>query len=60
MLGCCTASYAWLIYIALKPIALAGIAAFMLFWLIWAWRYPGSEEEYDRRVTNGLRIGWFK
>jgi len=60
MLGCCAASYAWLLYIALKPVALVGIAAFMLFWLVWAWRYPGSEEEYQRRIDNGLRIGWLK
>lgn len=60
MLTCCVASYAWLLYIALKPIALVSIGLFMLFWLIWAWRYPGSEAEYDRRVKNGLRIGWMK
>lgn len=60
MLTCCVASYAWLLYIALKPIALVGIAAFMIFWLVWAWRYPGSYEEYDRRVAAGKRIGWLK
>lgn len=58
MLACCSASYAWLLYIALKPIALVSIALFMLFWLVWAWRYPGSEEEYDRRVSEGKKIGW--
>ena len=60
MLGCCAASYAWLIYISMKPIALVSIGLFMLFWLIWAWRYPGSHEEYDRRVAAGKRIGWLK
>lgn len=60
MLSCCAASYAWLLYIQLKPIALIGIAAFMLFWLVWAWRYPGSHEEYDRRVQEGKKIGWLK
>ena len=60
MLTCCVASYAWLVYIALKPIALIGIAVFMAFWLVWAWRYPGSHEEYDRRVAAGKRIGWLK
>lgn len=60
MLACCSASYAWLLYIALKPVALVSIAVFMLFWLIWAWRYPGSIAEYDRRVSAGERIGWFK
>lgn len=60
MLACCAFSYAWIWYLALKPAALIGIGAFMLFWLVWAWRYPGSEEEYDRRVAEGLRIGWLK
>lgn len=60
MLACCVASYAWLLYIQLKPIALVSIGLFMLFWLVWAWRYPGSAEEYDRRVAAGKRIGWLK
>jgi len=60
MLICCLASYVWLIYIALSPIALIGIGAFMLFWIIWAWRYPGSIEEYNYRVAEGKKIGWFK
>jgi hypothetical protein len=32
----------------------------MLFWLVWAWRYPGSEEEWKRRVKAGKKIGWRK
>lgn len=60
MLTCCAASYAWLLYIALKPIALVSIALFMIFWLVWAWRYPGSHAEYDRRVASGEKIGWLK
>jgi hypothetical protein len=60
MLGCCAASYAWLLYISMKPAGLISVGAFMLFWLIWAWRYPGSVEEYDRRVAAGKRIGWLK
>lgn len=60
MLACCSLSYAWLLYLALKPIALVSIALFMLFWLVWAWRYPGSEEEYDLRIANSKKIGWLK
>ncbi len=32
---------------------------FMLFVAIWAWRYPSSVEEHDRRIDNGKKIGWF-
>ena len=33
---------------------------FMLGVAIWAWRYPGSLEEHERRVKAGLRIAWLK
>jgi uncharacterized membrane protein YbaN (DUF454 family) len=37
-----------------------GIGAMMLLVSIWAWRYPGTVEEYQQRVANGLKVGWFK
>lgn len=40
--------------------ALIGSGTFMLLVAIWAWRYPGSEEEYQRRVNEGKRIAWLK
>lgn len=27
---------------------------------IWAWKFPSSVEEYDRRIKLGERIGWIK
>ena len=33
---------------------------FMMLCAVWAWRYPGSVEEWQRRVSNGLKVGWFK
>ena len=32
----------------------------MLLVAIWAWRYPGSVDEYNRRVDTGSRIAWLK
>jgi len=32
---------------------------FMFFVALWAWRFPGSVEEHDRRIANGKKIGWF-
>jgi hypothetical protein len=26
---------------------------------IWAWRFPGSVDEYDQRIAKGKKIGWF-
>ena len=40
-----------------RGIAYTGI--FMLCVAVWAWRWPGSVEEHDRRITNGKKIGWF-
>lgn len=36
------------------------VGMFMLLGLIFALRYPGSEDEYERRKRLGLRIGWLK
>lgn len=33
---------------------------FMLLVGGWAWRYPGSEAEYAKRVKLGKRIAWLK
>lgn len=60
MFACCAISYAWLIAIPLSNAGLISVGLFMLFWLAWAWRYPGSEEEYQYRVDNGKRVGWLK
>jgi len=32
---------------------------FMALVAIWAWRYPGTLNEYDRRVEQGKRVAWF-
>ena len=35
-------------------------AGFMALVAIWAWRYPSSVAEYDKRTKLGKKIGWFK
>ena len=35
-------------------------AVFMLLVGVWAWRYPGSVEEQERRVREGKRIAWIR
>lgn len=43
------------------PLRIVGYAAFtFLLICIWAFRYPGSEKEYNRRVKEGKKIGWLK
>ncbi len=40
----------------IKAIAWSG--GFMLAVAVWAWRYPGSEQEYNARVEAGKRVAW--
>jgi len=43
------------------PLRIVGYASFtFLLICIWAFRYPGSVEEYNKRVKEGKKIGWFK
>ena len=37
-----------------------GLGLFMASVAIWAWRFPSSVEEYDKRKAEGRKIGWFK
>lgn len=34
-------------------------AIFMALVAIWAWRYPSTVEEHDRRIEQGRKVGWF-
>mgnify|MGYP001604402584 FL=1 len=43
-----------------NPAAVIGTGAFMILVAGWAWRFPGSEAEHQRRVDAGERIGWFR
>ena len=41
-------------------VAIYWTGAFMACVVVWGWRYPGSEEEYQRRVDAGKRIAWLR
>ena len=46
-------------FTGVKPIGIISTAIFMGLVAIWAWRFPGSIAEYDRRIAEGRKIGWF-
>jgi uncharacterized membrane protein YbaN (DUF454 family) len=48
----------WLTAIPVRGIIYAAI--FMLLVAVWAWRFPGSIGEYQRRIHSGEKIGWLK
>ena len=43
--------------VPVKGVVYTGI--FMVLVAVWAWRYPSSVEEHDRRIAEGRKIGWF-
>lgn len=40
--------------------ALLWTGGFMALVAIWAWKFPSTPEEHDRRKASGKKIGWFK
>ena len=34
--------------------------SFMALVAVWAWRFPATVEEHDRRKSQGKRIGWIR
>lgn len=37
-----------------------GVGLIMLITSTWVWRYPSSEEEAQRRIAQGMPLGWFR
>lgn len=47
-------------FTGVKLIGIVSTAVFMALLAVWAWRFPGSVEEHDRRKLNDEKIGWLK
>lgn len=50
--------FLWFTTENIKAVAWSG--GFMVLVAIWAWRFPGSVNEQERRVAAGKRIAWLK
>jgi uncharacterized membrane protein YbaN (DUF454 family) len=59
MLGMMTTSLIIMFFTGVKPIGVVSTAVFMAIVAVWAWRFPGSVAEYDKRIAEGRKIGWF-
>ena len=59
MIGMMTLSLALMWGSGVKPIGIISTAVFMALVAIWAWKYPSSVEEHDRRIAEGRKVGWF-
>ena len=53
-----TLAFTWFATGNIKAVMYSGI--FMLGVAIWSWRYPGSVNEYNRRVESKERIAWLR
>jgi uncharacterized membrane protein YbaN (DUF454 family) len=59
MLAMMGTSLTIMFFTGVKPIGVISTAVFMALVAIWAWRFPGSVEEHDKRIAEGRKIGWF-
>ena len=59
MIGMMTLSLVLMTISGVKPIGVISTAVFMALVAVWAWRYPSSVEEHDKRIAEGKKIGWF-
>ena len=59
MLASMSVSLLIMFFTGVKPIGIISTAIFMGLVACWAWRFPGSVAEYDNRIAEGRKIGWF-
>jgi uncharacterized membrane protein YbaN (DUF454 family) len=59
MLVMMSSSLLIMFFTGVKPIGIISTAIFMAVVAVWAWRWPGSVEEYEKRIQEGRKIGWF-
>lgn len=58
MLAMMSSSLIIMWFTGVKPVGILSTAIFMCIVAVWAWRYPSSVEEHDKRIANGKKIGW--
>lgn len=51
-------AFLWFTTENIKAAAWSG--GFMFLVAVWAWRFPGSVDEWTDRVAKGKKIGWLK
>ena len=59
MLAMMSTSLCIMFFTGVKPIGILSTAIFMALVATWAWRFPGSVEDYDKRIAAGKKVGWF-
>jgi uncharacterized membrane protein YbaN (DUF454 family) len=60
MIGMMSLSLILMYTSGVKPIGIISTAIVMAIVAVWAWKYPGSVEEWQRRTDAGEKTGWLK
>ena len=60
MVGMMSLSLVLMLTGGVKPVGIISTAILMALVAVWAWRFPGSVQEFDRRKQQGEKIGWLK
>jgi uncharacterized membrane protein YbaN (DUF454 family) len=58
MLAMMSTSLLIMFFTGVKLIGIISTAIFMACVAVWAWRYPSSVTEHDKRIEEGRKIGW--
>jgi uncharacterized membrane protein YbaN (DUF454 family) len=59
MLAMMSSSLIIMYFTGVKSFGIISTACFMALVAVWAWRWPGSVAEHDKRMVEGRKIGWF-
>lgn len=60
MVAVMSTSLAFMYFGTGNPTATVYLAITFALIVTWAWRYPGSQAEAERRIIAGEKIGWIK
>lgn len=60
MIFCSVISLLFMYISGVSIYGLFGTGLFMLCWIIWAWKYPSNEAEFNNRIRENKKIGWLK
>jgi uncharacterized membrane protein YbaN (DUF454 family) len=58
LIGMSSSLVIMMFFVPIKGVVYSGILMGLV--AIWAWRYPATVEEYQRRRDNGEKIAWLK
>jgi uncharacterized membrane protein YbaN (DUF454 family) len=58
LIGMTSSLVIMMFFVPIKGVIYSGIL--MALVAVWAWRYPSTVEEYQRRRDNGEKIAWLK